>query len=392
MRSILGALWTLATLLFLTYIAAIFIALFTVVPIVVRGILTSDCRICLAYFFFVNPLRESFFEVVGFGDAVLLAWFVVLLAALLAIYLYLVLLHGPLTYKALKMPMARIAEKVKVDSTLIHVGQILMAVLFFQAIYLFLILPNIGITPEPPSIIREFPDWYNLYSLVNAAVWEEVATRLLLIGLPMALGSFAIRLGQVLTSFHPYQGGGVRYLAGSLRYILGGMVRGNSPRAARVMGATLILISAALFGYAHVPSWGAWKFVDAFVAGLALGYLFLRRGIAASILFHFSVNSLGILTLAAGGEENLLALAIVSIFYLGLVALGSGFFVYYLREMGSLVHRSLAGPPKRVVGPAAPREPPEDMPFFPISCPSCGGHEAIYEEGSLRCSRCGSRL
>jgi hypothetical protein len=381
-------------LFFFVYVAVIMAALIYVLPLVVRGILTSTCQICLAYFFVVNPLKEGFFEVVWFGDVVLLAWFFVILAALMVIYLHLIFFHGPPAYHSLKLPMSRVSEKVRSRSTLVHVGQVFMAVLFFQAIYLFLILPSVGITPEPPPIVRDFPDWYNLYSLVNAAVWEEVATRLLLIGVPLALGSFAVRLAQALSGSSSMERGTVRFLAGSLGYLLGGRVHESSPATAKVFGAVLILVSATLFGYAHVPAWGAWKFVDAFVAGLALGYLFLRRGIVASILFHFSVNSLGVLTIAAGGEESLIALVVVAVFYLGLVALGSGFFVYYIREVGRLFLRVLGGSKgKVVVGPApSQRKLSEDLPFFSISCPSCGGHEAIYEEGSLRCSRCGSRL
>ncbi|MFQ5838645.1 MAG: type II CAAX prenyl endopeptidase Rce1 family protein [Thermoplasmata archaeon] len=394
--SILGVLWMAAILLFLVYTTVILVALLYISPLVVGGILTSTCDICLAYFFVVNPLKEVPFEVVGFGEQALLIWFMVVLAALVGVYLYLILFYGRITYRDATLPVSKVSTKVRSESTLIMVGQIFMAVLFFQTLYIILFLPLIGIDPKPPSIVEELPQWYNLYSLVNAAVWEEVATRLLLIGIPLTLGSLAFRVSQTLSGRALRSGGTVHFLAGSFKYILGGQIDGSSPVLVKILGTVLVLISALLFGYAHVPSWGAWKFVDASVAGLALGYLFIRKGLVASILLHFSVNSLGVLTIALGGEESLVALVTIGIFYLGLAAMGSGFFVYYVKEIGRLLFKPLFGPSKKVaVGPQRPGRSPatrEELPYFPVACSRCGGREAIYQDGALTCSTCGSRL
>ena len=54
--------------------------------------------------------------------------------------------------------------------------------------------------------------------------------------------------------------------------------------------AGVLLLSAALFASAHVPQYGGWKWWPTFFSGLALGWLALRAGLAASVLAHALVN------------------------------------------------------------------------------------------------------
>ncbi|MCL2148880.1 MAG: CPBP family intramembrane metalloprotease [Methanomassiliicoccaceae archaeon] len=109
-----------------------------------------------------------------------------------------------------------------------------------------------------------------MFLVADAAVWEEIVTRLVLIGLPMTVISL-IATGK----------------AESLRCLLGGF--GMSTAA-----VVLIIVSGAIFGLAHYSGWDdqAWKVLTAGIMGVFLGYVFVRFGLYASILMHFATNYL----------------------------------------------------------------------------------------------------
>ncbi len=392
LQTFLGVLWTLAIALFLAYLTAIFVAVVFVSPAIVGGILGGSCEDCLAVLFLVNPFSSQLFHAVLLEGTGFLLWFFVVIGLLVGLLLYMLLFHGRALGRSLRLPLARVGEKARSRSSLVALGQIFLAVLFFDYVYFVHILPRLGIQAQAPPGFLELPDWYLMFSLVEAAFTEEVATRVALIGLPLALASLAVRLYQA--SQGPRSAG---YVLGALKHLAGGQVHGASPPLTQAAGALLILLSAAFFGYLHVLTWeAAWKFVDTFVGGLALGYLFLRRGVVASILLHFSINGFTVLVTAAGGEESLLSLVLLGLFYLGLAGLGTGFFVYYLREAGRLLLRALPRSPRTAV--AASAQQPGTLPgprleaAFPVACPNCGAREAVYEAGSLRCAVCGGLL
>lgn len=110
----------------------------------------------------------------------------------------------------------------------------------------------------------------SLISFANAAVWEEIICRLVYIGIPMAVVAALCRRRDF-----------PKYLIGGF-----GMSR---------LALVLIVVSAAIFGFAHQSGWGDWKILPTFLSGLALGYLYVRFGIHASVLFHFAVDYLAVL-------------------------------------------------------------------------------------------------
>src|SRR5437764_13379558 len=104
----------------------------------------------------------------------------------------------------------------------------------------------------------------------------------------MAIGSVVLRIMDVnrgATGNGPGSAG--RYIGGAWRYLIGGVLRRDSPKEALVAGWAFLFASSAIFGLAHAPGWGWWKVIPAMVAGLGFGYLFLRHGIGAAILAHF---------------------------------------------------------------------------------------------------------
>src|SRR3989454_9100263 len=104
-----------------------------------------------------------------------------------------------------------------------------MAVTFFQVVFYYLVIAG-GINPSSPVNPTPQSAWFWLYELLNAGVYEEFAFRILLIGLPMALGSVVLRIIEVNrggTADGPGAAG--RHVGGAWRYLIGGGVRPHSP-------------------------------------------------------------------------------------------------------------------------------------------------------------------
>jgi len=132
--------------------------------------------------------------------------------------------------------------------------------LIFVLIWMF--LDNDLTVPDFGDILGQ------MFIFANAGVWEEIASRLLYIGVPMAFISLAITGKKE-----------------SLKCLLGGF--GMSTAA-----VVLIIISGAIFGLAHYSGWDdqAWKVLATGIMGVFLGYLFVRFGLYAAILMHFIVD------------------------------------------------------------------------------------------------------
>jgi Type II CAAX prenyl endopeptidase Rce1-like len=67
-------------------------------------------------------------------------------------------------------------------------------------------------------------------------------------------------------------------------------------RAMRPVVFVFLALSSIIFGYAHFASgsgWGPGKISEAALAGLALGYLYIKYGFHTSVLLHWSINYAG---------------------------------------------------------------------------------------------------
>ena len=64
-----------------------------------------------------------------------------------------------------------------------------------------------------------------------------------------------------------------------------------------------MVFSSAMFGIAHSFNWDLYKVLPAFFAGLAMGYLFLKFGLYASIMFHFFTDYLSV-SLSIWAEQH----------------------------------------------------------------------------------------
>jgi hypothetical protein len=237
-----------------------------------------------------------------------------------------------------------------------------------------------------------------------------------------------------------------RHIAGAWRYLIGGVLRRDSPKEALVAAWAFLFASSAIFGLAHMSAWGWWKVIPGMVAGLGFGYLFLRHGVGAAILAHF-VNDYALALSYEGVGGPGLEVILVLVFLVLAIA-GAGFLAWYAidawRHLVALVARFRPAAPAPVVPPSAPpfaNSPPSpytsppQMPFgmtpgppaegwspgpagpppgyvdretgriprdyapsyaappfgYPpvrFQCPHCGWVEARYEAGRFTCLRC----
>ncbi len=160
-------------------------------------------------------------------------------------------------------------------SPLYVIGTIFMAVLSFNIIY-YLLIQGSGTSPTTPSFASQ-ELWQIIYGFAEASVWEEVVSRILLIGLPLLV------IDALLRSNNPD-----RKMRKLHQYLLGGGFSIGRKEA------FLLVFSAIMFGMAHVFSWDVFKIFPAAVAGLAFGYLFLKLGVYAAIMLHFAFDFLSV--------------------------------------------------------------------------------------------------
>ena len=287
----------------------------------------------------------------------------------------------------------------KGHSPLYVLGTIFFAVLAFDTVYAIL-LTLLGvqiITPDFPSLEL----WQLLQGLASASVWEELIVRVLYIGVPLF---FIDLVGKKVTD--------------PKRYFLGGGFKIGAKELA------LLGISSSLFAYAHIVAWDAWKIIPAWVAGLAFGYLFLRFGLYASIVLHFTFDYL---TMSLNLSSSLLVTLTLGLILLFWEVLGSVYLLVYIRRMVFFLFGSNKKPkPQAAVPFPDPQRPPYiNRPEGPygqslgprtpvpshfagstesrsrssylrgqpsqgfFSCKYCGGTEARYYDNQLICSRCG---
>jgi len=176
--------------------------------------------------------------------------------------------------------------------------ELLGASFVISFIIVLLSTPFIGGDSEP--ITGEEPNPYTtIFSLAWAGVFEEISFRLLIIGIPMIVVIFIRYLMQQRNGNETKElipADRVKVITDTEKIKIWDIplaIRGKYKKISYPEW-TLIVISSALFGFAHwekwTGSWGAWKIVQAGVAGLFLSYAFVKYGIEAAIFIHVSNN------------------------------------------------------------------------------------------------------
>src|SRR2546425_1467852 len=174
-------------------------------------------------------------------------------------------------WNAVRAPLEAIGSRLKSRSAWIALGQVWMAVTFFQVVFYYLVIAA-GINPSSPVNPTPQSAWFWLYELLNAGVYEEFAFRILLIGLPMAIGSVVLRIIEVNrggTGSGPGAAG--RHIAGAWRDLIGGCAPPDSPEG--TPRAPRAVPGAAPGGVRGPPppAVGVWEGIPARGAGLGCG-------------------------------------------------------------------------------------------------------------------------
>lgn len=289
-------------------------------------------------------------------------------------------------------------------SPLYMISTLFFAVIAFNILF-YIIIRFFGTAASVPSEGADL--WVVLFSYAQASVWEELITRVLLLGVPLFL--IAVATNKVKDPKHYLLGGGFQFGRAEL---------------------VLLLFSSAMFGFAHSFNWDLFKVLPAFLAGLAMGYLFLKFGLYAAIMFHFFTDYLSI-SLSIWPNNTQLELGI-GLLILVFIAVGAVYFIHYSFKAielftGIKMTRTKPTPvpayyppppyynpygqsynpyqyapypyqsypqyqqpaPAQPQAPSAPVTPEEGFGFM---CPHCGGKEARYSDGKFECLRCGRRI
>jgi hypothetical protein len=234
----------------------------------------------------------------------------VLVAALLASAAYLLYNERRRLVAGLGSVVGRLRAPDRRDtaSGLVQLPQVFLAVFFFDILYILLV-EMAGASPNVPAF-EELPLWYRLFTFARASVYEEFAARVLLCGLPLLVAYYLAYFAMARPPrARPWENASAdpkppappgpqprppsladylrsRTTRGLWGYFLGGGFRIGPLEAFFIIG------SALMFGLAHVPGWDIWKLLPTFIAGLGFAYLFLRVGLHAAILLHFSFDYL----------------------------------------------------------------------------------------------------
>ena len=159
---------------------------------------------------------------------------------------------------------------IRTDNTWIVVFRMYLGILAFYVLY-FTLLESSGVKPTTPAF-NDYPLWEQLFMFADASVWEEILSRTLMLGVPLMI----YHLLQRRTDKPVW-----RYLAGGKFEIDNAVF-------------VLVCIQALVFALAHVASWDLWKVLPTTISGIAFGYLFLKRGVWAAIMLHFTFDYLGL--------------------------------------------------------------------------------------------------
>lgn len=303
-----GAICSLSLFAYLALAVALFLM---IGPEIMRHISSAGYY---DYLFVVTPAIVPIYRMDG---AVIVAYFMLVALAITATYVYIALGSALPTIKE-----AILGSPGK-HSTMLTVGGLFFAADFI--IYVNYLLVDIaGASPNTPNF-GAYPVWDQIYGFATASVWEEIISRVLLIGVPLLWIDLLFRRKALLPP---------------RKYLLGGVQRYGGVEVG------LVVFSAFMFGMGHIWSWDVWKVTPTIIVGLCFGYLFIRFGLYASIMFHLCFNFLSVPTyFISEGQTMMVDLMILFVW----MPAGVMFMVYYILRMTKF----LRAPKKVEIAPTA---------------------------------------
>ena len=184
------------------------------------------------------------------------------------------------------------------DNAIILTLKLFMVGVFINVMYNIITLLVFGGGVEEPEFLEEARFWQLVFGLARASVYEEVLARILLLGVPLYFFHRSFNKKAFARS------------KGIKNYLFG--------RGLEIDKWTLLflLFSSVVFGLAHLEGWNIYKVVPTAIVGLTMGYLFIKKGLPASILLHFMFNYLSV-------PYQLFNPANLTIVFIGIVSLVS---------------------------------------------------------------------
>jgi hypothetical protein len=268
-------------------------------------------------FFIITPYMIPVF---CFKGIFLLIYYSFVVSAILLSFGYMIKKEG----KEALFLYSKFFEKTKQNiNSFFLIPQMFLGLVFFDYVYNY-IIEFTGAAPKTPSF-GTTPLWNLMFSLSNASVHEEIVSRILLIGLPLLIVDLFRRRKIKIR-----------------KYFLGGNL--NIDRTT----VFLIIFSSLIFSYAHVFGWDFYKILPVFVTGLALGYLFLKKGIYACIILHFSFNYPSVLLRVFEKLPEMNMITVPVLFFLSVLIVSwvvacPFYFVKYFYKMVNGISRKFHG-------------------------------------------------
>jgi len=186
------------------------------------------------------------------------------------------------------------------DNAIILIFKLFMVGVFINVIYNIITMLVFQGGVEEPEFLEKARFWQLVFGLARASVYEEVIARILLLGVPLYF-------------FHRFfNRDAFERSKGIKNYLFGGGLEIDR------WTLVLLLFSSVVFGLAHLEGWNIYKVVPTTIVGITMGYLFIKKGLPASILLHFMFNYLSV-------PYQLVNPANVTIVFLGIVSLVSIF-------------------------------------------------------------------
>jgi len=249
----------------------VFVNLIALVPAFVLSMELSNPSYELSLFV---PIEIPLFTIEG---SWFLLYFVIIIMAIVGSFVWLMRKEGRQWLQIVRHPYENSEELANTaTNSFTLIGQLFFALLFFNLLYILGVWVAGSVATAPNLEGGNFRSL--LFLLANAAVYEEIVVRVLLLGLPLLI----------------VKGWQQRKLTrGTLKkYLWGGGIELGK------VELTVVGLSSVIFGLAHVVSgWGWWKFGQATLGGVILGYLFLRVGLHSSIALHFVIDYLSVFLL-----------------------------------------------------------------------------------------------
>jgi hypothetical protein len=238
--------------------------------------------------------------------SLLAQWHSIMIGGILMSAAALFYLEGPSLMRTFKNSIqAGVLPPLRTDNAIITIFRMYLAILGFYLVYTAFLLA-FTVEPEVPAF-DELPLWEQLHSFAEASVWEEILSRVFMLGIPMLIYHIWTR----------------QKVEGTWRYVVGG---GFSIDTAAFV---LIMFQAMVFALAHVSGWDLWKVLPTLISGIAFGYLYLKKGLWASIILHFTFDYLG-MTAEVMGEWGIVADDGINLAYGMLAVVGLVLMVHYV--------------------------------------------------------------